>query len=67
MTLISIRLALREGECENVKIEDFQQDISIISTTEDVKSLALVIQVSIQCTYFNYLTCIVRENAMSIQ
>jgi hypothetical protein len=66
MTLISIQLALQEGECENVKIEDFQQDISIVSNTGDVKSLALVIQVNIQCTNFNYLTCIVRENAMSI-
>jgi hypothetical protein len=45
MALISIRLALREGETENIKVEDFSRDLSVVHDSGDVKSLAVIIKV----------------------
>jgi hypothetical protein len=38
MTLISIRLALSEGDSENFHVQDFSRELSIVNSSGDVES-----------------------------
>jgi hypothetical protein len=47
MALLSIRLALREGECQSIQMKHFRQDLSFVTDTGEVNSLALKIKVGL--------------------
>jgi hypothetical protein len=55
MTLISIRLALREGESENIRVQDFSRELSVVNSSGDVKSLAVTVKVNFQKEYTLYI------------
>jgi hypothetical protein len=47
MALLSIRLALREGECKKIQISSFYKDLSFVTDAGEVVSLAVKVKVSI--------------------